>query len=113
MNVRWGIFISKTGFWLALEIWLNLIGLDNEADYGEFMIDQEIALAKKSDRTVKVCQHMPPFCHKINDFCPAHIIMQSQSNIGPDLHIYLMTFLQRCKRLKNPCAKVFIIFSNR
>lgn len=113
MNFRWGTFISKAGFWLALEIWLNLIGLDNEADYGEFMLDQEMELARNSDRTVKVCKHMPGFCHKINDFCPAHFMLHGQRDIEPNIHIYFTTFLKRCKRLKNPCAKVFIIFSNR
>ncbi len=43
MNVQWHTLINKLLFWLVIEIILNLVGLDNIADYGEFLL---------SDRTM-------------------------------------------------------------
>lgn len=112
MDVKWGIFFGRAGFWLALEIWLNFIGLDNIADYSEFMIEQEMALAKKGDRGAKVLKDMPRFCPQINDLCPAHMIIHGHDHATPDLHLYFTTFMKRCKRLKNPCTKIFMMFSS-
>ena len=38
MNVRWQKLLVKTSFWLATEIVLNLIGIDDLADYSEFLL---------------------------------------------------------------------------
>ncbi len=37
MNVKWKILANKLIFWLAIEILLNCLGLDNIADYSDFL----------------------------------------------------------------------------
>ena len=39
MNVRWRKLLLKTSFWIATEILLNLIGIDDLADYSEFVFE--------------------------------------------------------------------------
>ncbi|AFY58444.1 hypothetical protein Riv7116_6088 [Rivularia sp. PCC 7116] len=41
MNVRWQKLLVKTSFWLATEIILNLIGIDDLADYSEFVYENK------------------------------------------------------------------------
>ncbi|BAY87416.1 hypothetical protein NIES267_69380 [Calothrix parasitica NIES-267] len=41
MNVRWQKLLIKTSFWLATEIVLNLIGIDDLADYSEFVYENK------------------------------------------------------------------------
>jgi hypothetical protein len=36
MNVNWRTLLIKASIWLVAEIILNLVGLDNLADYSEF-----------------------------------------------------------------------------
>lgn len=40
MDVRWKTLITKLTVWLVAEIILSLLGLDNLADYSEFLEDQ-------------------------------------------------------------------------
>ncbi|MGV2830968.1 hypothetical protein [Myxosarcina sp. GI1(2024)] len=37
MKVKWSQLVFKIIFWLFAEIYLTVIGLDNLADYGEFV----------------------------------------------------------------------------
>lgn len=37
MQVKWGKMAIKVTIWLTTEVLLNLAGLDNLADYGEFL----------------------------------------------------------------------------
>ncbi|NES22635.1 MAG: hypothetical protein F6K41_27880 [Symploca sp. SIO3E6] len=37
MNVQWKTLLIKITLWLAIEILLNLLGLDEVADYCEFI----------------------------------------------------------------------------
>jgi hypothetical protein len=37
MRVRWKKLLAKTLIWLAIEICLNVLGLDTLADYSEFI----------------------------------------------------------------------------
>lgn len=37
MNIQWKKLVFTTTLWLVTEILLNLLGLDNLADYGEFV----------------------------------------------------------------------------
>jgi hypothetical protein len=46
MKRQWKKICVKATFWLLTEIILNLFGLDNLADYSEFIFEQEIALSK-------------------------------------------------------------------
>lgn len=43
MKVRWKVLISKASIWLASEIFLTLVGLDNVADYSEFVLQSKAA----------------------------------------------------------------------
>jgi hypothetical protein len=42
MKFQWKKLLVKATVWLAAEIILNLIGLDNLADYSEFIYEQEV-----------------------------------------------------------------------
>jgi hypothetical protein len=42
MKVEWKKVFVKTAIWLATELVLNLVGLDNLADYSEFLYEQEV-----------------------------------------------------------------------
>ncbi len=42
MNIRWKILILKTTIWLVAEIGLNFLGLDNLADYSEFIFEKNV-----------------------------------------------------------------------
>ena len=46
MNVRWQKLLVKLSFWLAAEIFLNLLGIDDLADYGEFIYENKDFSAK-------------------------------------------------------------------
>jgi hypothetical protein len=37
MQIKWKTLIVKTTIWLTAEICLNFLGLDNLADYSEFL----------------------------------------------------------------------------
>lgn len=44
MKVQWKKVFVKTTVWLVTEILLNLVGLDNLADYSEFLFEQDTAV---------------------------------------------------------------------
>lgn len=44
MQTRWKKLFIKVTAWLAAEIILNLLGLDNLADYSEFIYEQEVTV---------------------------------------------------------------------
>jgi hypothetical protein len=37
MTIRWKPLVTNLAFWLFVELWLGFLGLDNLADYGEFL----------------------------------------------------------------------------
>ncbi len=41
MKVDWRKLLIQTSVWITSEIFLNLIGLDNIADYSEFLLKQK------------------------------------------------------------------------
>ena len=47
MQTQWQKILVKITFWLIVEIILNLLGLDNLADYSEFVFEGK-ALSLKS-----------------------------------------------------------------
>lgn len=55
MTTRRKTLIVKTTFWLATEIILNLVGLDNLADYSEFVFDRDCVTAVQSSSIVTGC----------------------------------------------------------
>jgi len=40
MKIKWKKLLARVTFWLLVEISLNLLGLDNLADYSEFVFDR-------------------------------------------------------------------------
>ncbi|HEY9831693.1 MAG TPA: hypothetical protein V6D26_14020 [Stenomitos sp.] len=55
MKTQWKKLFVKTTVWLAAEIILNLIGLDNLADYSEFIYEQEVmVLSQHSQPTTLI-----------------------------------------------------------
>lgn len=42
MQVKWRELLLKTSIWLSAEIMLSLIGLDNLADYSEFIFQHRV-----------------------------------------------------------------------
>jgi hypothetical protein len=46
MKTQWQKIWVKAIAWLVVEIVLNLVGLDNLADYSEFIFEKEAAIAK-------------------------------------------------------------------
>ncbi|WP_339366830.1 hypothetical protein [Gloeocapsa sp. PCC 7428] len=55
MAINWKKILLKTTLWLGTEILLNLVGLDNLADYSEFISGQEFVTLTNS---VSICQCM-------------------------------------------------------
>ena len=45
MKVRWKKLLLIASCWLATEIYFNFLGIDELADYSEFILNQQISLA--------------------------------------------------------------------
>jgi hypothetical protein len=43
MKVRWQKLLLTTTFWLATEICFTLLGIDDMADYSEFIASQKVS----------------------------------------------------------------------
>ncbi len=55
MKIKWQKLWVKTILWLGTEILLTLMGLDDLADYGEFLYEQkEVASMRKAYPTLTV-----------------------------------------------------------
>lgn len=50
MKAQWKNILVKTTIWLVTEISLNFLGLDNLADYGEFVFGKELFAGGNSVR---------------------------------------------------------------
>lgn len=60
MKVEWQKVLVKTAIWLAVELVLNLLGLDSLADYSEFITNkQEVAALSElaQQPTVMILSH--------------------------------------------------------
>ncbi|MDJ0570914.1 MAG: hypothetical protein QNJ53_17965 [Pleurocapsa sp. MO_192.B19] len=103
----WRKVVYKTGVWLAAEIWLNIIGLDNIADYSEFIFGQNLNLNKKNRRTVKITEYPPQFCPKIDDFCPIPGTVNKPKDLEKEsCNSKAETFKNKCQQLTMPCLKI-------
>ncbi len=108
----WKIVVYKTGFWLAAEVWLNLIGLDDIADYGEFIFAQDFLLNAKNRRTVKVTEYPPQFCFQIEDFCPIPGTVSKPIDLTKDsCKKKAEIFATKCQQLTKPCLKILCLTS--
>lgn len=109
-NKIWRQFVYKTGVWLAAEIWLNAIGIDDLADYSEFVFAQDLYLNEKNRLTVKIAEYPPQFCLQINDFCPlpgAAIKLNDES-----CDRQAETVKNKCQQLNEPCIKIMCLETN-
>ncbi|MBD2577800.1 hypothetical protein [Oscillatoria sp. FACHB-1406] len=104
MRVYWTILFGKTGFWLATEIYLNLLGLDNLADYSEFLYPSHIEPAIAPDQTVEIFIVKPKFCTKIEEYCP---FVEESCQLRNPHNIAWRAIQQKCKNLENPCIQAW------
>ncbi len=103
----WQKVVCKTGIWLAAEIWLNLMGLDNIADYGEFLLALEGDLNLKNRRTVKINEYPPQFCPKIEHLCPLPgTVTHPTDLIEHGCTAQAEIFANKCQQLAEPCLKI-------
>ena len=106
MNLRWKKFIYKTAFWMMGEIVLNLLGLDNVADYSEFIFGHELELSKKNHKTVKLSCLKPKFCDKIKESCPVdEVALQFSDSPIDDCITNHRGFFKKCTKVKHYCIK--------
>ncbi len=47
MDISWQKLLVKISFWLAAEIFLNLLGIDDLADYSEFIFEHKNFIIKR------------------------------------------------------------------
>ena len=108
----WKQVVYRTGVWLAFEIWLNLIGLDDIADYSEFIFAQELELSLKNHKTVKIIEYPPQFCPQIDDFCPIPGTATKPADLEEDkCKAKAEVFKQKCQQLAQPCLKIVCLAS--
>jgi hypothetical protein len=60
MKTQWKKVWVKAAIWLVTEIILNLLGLDNLADYSEFIFDRDIAIATSQPQMTLVVPFRRP-----------------------------------------------------
>jgi hypothetical protein len=111
MKVRWIKFCTTVGFWLFCEIWLNVVGLDDLADYSEFLFVQDLELERKNSQITNISTPHFFFCEKVHYFCPILEFNDRQLNgqfKNQPLHQFriIQTFERKCKTLKNPCMRL-------
>ncbi|BBA79972.1 hypothetical protein RGRSB_1555 [cyanobacterium endosymbiont of Rhopalodia gibberula] len=104
--LKWKTFVFKTIFWMMGEILLNLLGLDNVADYSEFLFGQELELSRKNHKTVKLSCLKPKFCPKISEYCPINeVAFQFSEYPLKDCISHKSVFFNKCTKIKNHCIK--------
>ncbi len=110
IQLRWRKLLRKTGFWLTTEILLNLIGLDNFADYSEFIFAQELELNEKNHKTVKIANFPPQFCYKIQEYCPIPgTVFKSPNFQNKYCESKAKILQQKCQKLQDHCIKIIVL----
>jgi hypothetical protein len=61
MNAKWQDRLIQVLIWLAIEITLNLLGLDNIADYSEFVFQQELVSVTPTHPAITSCFSTPAY----------------------------------------------------
>ncbi|NEP14298.1 MAG: hypothetical protein F6K14_29710 [Symploca sp. SIO2C1] len=69
MKTQWKKVCIKITTWLAAEIILNLLGLDNLADYSEFIFDKEVLIAKRNPKITVVVPPRDPQSDQSFPYC--------------------------------------------
>jgi hypothetical protein len=103
--------IFKTAFWAIAEVWLSLLGIDDLADYSEFLLDQDLLLHQKNHRTVEAGKIHPVFCKQINETCPVKVVQVhlDSCSIDNDHFYYYSTFKNKCLKVKSFCIKAELL----
>lgn len=110
----WFKVVYETGFWLAAEICLNIVGLDNIADYCEFMSAQETDLNIKNLRIIALSEHLPKFCPKIENFCPLPATLTKPTEeVEHSCTALGEIFNNKCQQLAQPCLKVMYLSTKK
>ncbi|WP_013323694.1 hypothetical protein [Gloeothece verrucosa] len=102
-------FLFKLVFWAVGEVWLGMIGIDDFADYQDFLYEQDLELSKKNNRTVKLSGSNPMFCNKINDACPIKVMVDKKDSCEKSYLYSSETFNKKCLKLKHFCIKAEIL----
>ena len=103
----WKLIFYKTGVWFAIEVWLNLIGLDNIADYSEYVFARDLDLNRKNHKTVKITEYPPQFCPQIDDFCPIPGTVNKAKDLEKNSDRAKAEILtNKCQQLSKPCIKI-------
>jgi hypothetical protein len=68
MKTQWKKVWLKATVWLAAEIVLNWIGIDNLADYSEFVFDKEVEIAGNQPKMTVVAPSHPVASQLIHRF---------------------------------------------
>lgn len=102
-------FLFKVVFWAVGEVWLGMIGIDDFADYNEFLLDQDLELLKKNSKIIKLSGSNPMFCDKINDSCPIKVMVDKRDNYDKSYLSSLDTFNKKCRKLKHFCIKAEVL----
>ncbi|MGD1858241.1 MAG: hypothetical protein ACFB2W_28730 [Leptolyngbyaceae cyanobacterium] len=53
MNSRWRFTLSKFLVWITAEIVLSMLGIDDLADYSEFIFEKNVSVLSAQELTVK------------------------------------------------------------
>ncbi|WP_239005448.1 hypothetical protein [Gloeothece citriformis] len=101
-------FLFKVVIWAVGEVWLGMIGIDDVADYNDFLLDQDLELLKKNHRTVKLSGSNPMFCEKINDACPIKIMVDKKDTCEKSYLLSSEIFTKKCVKMKHFCIKAEI-----
>ena len=68
MKMQWKRLWVKAAIWVATEIILNVLGLDNLADYSEFIFEKEVAIAThQTEIAAMVPPRRPQFHYNLPD----------------------------------------------
>ena len=112
IQIRWKKLSRNVGIWLTTEVLLNLIGLDNFADYSEFLLANDLELYKKNHRTVKITEFPPQFCPQIAENCPIPGTVIKIPDLQANFRSSKIQVLQqKCRKLNRVCIKL-ICFDN-
>ncbi|NEO34103.1 MAG: hypothetical protein F6K36_27605 [Symploca sp. SIO3C6] len=76
MKTQWKNICFKVTAWLVSEVVLNLLGLDDLADYSEFVFDLEVTIANNHPQITLV---FPPECPQFNHALPCGYTIGQQA----------------------------------
>jgi hypothetical protein len=83
MKTQWKKIWVKATLWLVTEIILNLLGLDNLADYSEFIFEQEFMIVTRHAQIrIVAASHRPQFNYLVTTPSPFTFNIKQQLSLG-------------------------------